>query len=85
MTSALWIVTAVMAAMALIFVMRPLAGRKPGLPRAGIAVAILVPGIAIGLYSYLGSPEAANSDVVHGAADQQTDGECTVSGAGQEY
>ncbi len=71
MTSALWIVTAVMAAVALIFVMRPLAGRKPGLPRAGIAVAILVPGIAIGLYSYLGTPEAANSE---SSMEQQTSG-----------
>jgi hypothetical protein len=61
MTSALWVATAVMAAMALLFVIRPLVAQRSGFPKAGIVAAILVAGIAIGLYSYLGTPEAANS------------------------
>jgi hypothetical protein len=61
MTSALWGVTAIMVAIALLFVIRPFAAQRSGLPKAGLVVAMLVPGIAIGLYNYLGSPEAVHS------------------------
>lgn len=60
MTSALWVVTTVMAGAALLFVLRPLAARRSALTKAGIAVAMFIPSIAIGLYSYLGTPDAAS-------------------------
>lgn len=61
MNNVLWVITVVMAAIALLIVVRPFVAPGSSLPKAGIIVAMLVPGVAIGLYSYLGSPDAVSS------------------------
>jgi hypothetical protein len=61
MTNLFWVITVTMGVLALLFVLRPLMAGKSRLPGAAIVVAVLIPGLALGLYTYLGRPAAAGS------------------------
>jgi tetratricopeptide (TPR) repeat protein len=72
-----WVVTVVMAAIAIGFVARPL---FKGNRNAMLAcVAIVVPLLAIGLYMYLGSPDSA--DTLHHAKPSRDSGAAGAAGA----
>ncbi len=61
MNGTFWFVTVLMAVAALLFVMRPLSATVARLPRMAIVIAILLPALALGLYAYLGMPEATDT------------------------
>ena len=61
MNGIFWFVTVLMAVAALLFVMRPFSATVTRLPRAALAIVILLPALALGLYAYLGRPEATDS------------------------
>lgn len=58
-----WIISIAMASFALTFVVIPLTQNRDGLQRVKLAAALLVPILAIGMYTLLGEPSATESSL----------------------